>query len=528
MIHDRSAQGSSSNGPVPLDGGPRVATSPGTSLRLELEGVSKRYGTVRALENINFELRPGEIMALVGENGAGKSTLVKLLSGAIEPDSGQIRANGHDVTLGSPKKAMAAGIAVVQQEISVLDNLSAAENVLLGRAEASAIWQPGRIRRLAAPLLRSVGLGHIDSRIPAGELSVGDRQLVEIARVLGSDASVIAFDEPTAALSDAEIARVLNLIRGLCAQGRSIIYISHRLDEIFALASRVTVMRNGSSTPPVRTADLTIQQLVTAMLGRDLPQLFPERGTPREVSVEARGLAGPGIAKAVSLTARKGEIVGLIGQIGSGAVSTVRAMAGLVQGSSGAVLLEGVNVDLSSRAAGIRRGVAYCSDDRKSDGIFADVSVMRNLSSPWISRIAKLGVRSSSKERSVALDACSAFEIDPKRLDTAVGTLSGGNQQKVALGKWLGSAPKLLLVEEPTRGVDIGARAEIYARLRDLCQAGLTIVLTSTDTAEVMGLCDTIGAFFRGTLVDIRDQAEWTEEELLKAVLHPSEQRSAS
>jgi ribose transport system ATP-binding protein len=512
--------------PATVDGGLAIPENRG--LRLRLQGVSKRYGNVNALDQVDFELQAGEIMALVGENGAGKSTLVKLLSGAIEIDSGRVAIDGKDVALGNVRRSRAAGIAVVQQEISVLENLSVAENVLLGRSSAPIFWLPGRIIRAALPLLRKVGLDHIDPSAPAGELSVGDRQLVEIARVIGSNARIIAFDEPTAALSDAEITRVLALIRELSAEGRTIIYISHRLNEIFALADRVTVLRNGRSAPPVRVSEMDVHGLVTAMLGRELPKLFPERGTQGPINLEVRDLVAPGLVRPVSLTVRQGEIVGLIGQVGSGAVPTVRALAGVLDGVSGSVSLRSSKVDLASRAAGIKRGIAYCSDDRKSDGIFADLSVVRNLSSPWISRATRFGMRSTSSERRLAIEACTAFAVDPGRLNTAVGRLSGGNQQKIALGKWLGTSPQVLLVEEPTRGVDIGARAEIYARLRDLCSSGLTVVLASSDTAEVLGLCDTIGAFFRGSLVDVRPHSGWTEAELLKSVVHRADSGNPS
>ncbi|MGX7681271.1 sugar ABC transporter ATP-binding protein [Jatrophihabitans sp. DSM 45814] len=497
-----------------------LSGEPGSALRLQISSVNKRYGNVRALDEVNLQVRPGEVMALVGENGAGKSTLVKLLSGAIAIDGGSIYVDGREVSLGTTKRSHAAGIAVVQQEVSVLGNLSIAENVLLGRPGAPAFWLPRRIAREARPLLRKVGLGHLDPSAPAADLSIGDRQLIEIARVLGSDAHIIAFDEPTAALSDAEIARVLGLIRELAAEGRSIIYISHRLDEIFAVADRVTVLRNGRSSAPSSVADIEVRDLVTAMLGRELTQLFPERTALGETYLEIDQLTGTGLACPVSLTVRRGEIVGLIGQIGSGAAQALRALAGMSDGVAGQVRLDGAAVDLSSRTAGLTHGIAYCSDDRKSDGIFAELSVVRNLSSPWLTRIARAGIRSTSSERALATVACDAFGVDISRLDTAVGRLSGGNQQKIALGKWLGTSPRVLLVNEPTRGVDIGARAEIYARLRDLCATGLSIVLASSDTAEVLGLCDTVGAFFRGRLVDLRAHSNWTEAELLQAIVH--------
>jgi ribose transport system ATP-binding protein len=364
-------------------------------------------------------------------------------------------------------------------------------------------------------------LSHLDPRLPVESLSVAEMQLVEIARVLARDARILIFDEPTAALADKEIARVLDVIRALTARGCSVIYVTHRLPEVFSLSDRVTVFRNGRSLPPQPTRDLTVDGVITLMLGRELETMYPPRGTIAPAPLlTVTDLTAPGVKAPFSFSLRSGEILGLTGQLGSGASAAVRALSGTLPPDSGTVTLDGKPLSLTSRAATWGEGVAYCSADRKLDGIFAGRPIRENLSSPWLDRVSSGGFIVRRAELRRAHDVAKRFAVDARRLSSAVGTLSGGNQQKVAVGKWLGVEPRVMLLDEPTRGVDIGARAEIYRHLRDLCATGLGIVVASSDTAEVLGLSDTIATFYRGRMTALRPQGDWTEDSLLREVMH--------
>ncbi|WP_214104751.1 sugar ABC transporter ATP-binding protein [Acrocarpospora catenulata] len=490
-------------------------------LRVRARGVAKTYGAIRALADVDFDLYPGEVMALLGENGAGKSTFVKTLAGLVDPDEGEIEIDGRPTVLYPSARSQEAGIVVVHQEFGSIRALSVAENLYLGQIRTGTVWRRKDLRAHALPLLARVGLDHLDPDTLVEKLSVAECQLLEIARALSRDAKVVIFDEPTAALSDHEIERVLEIIRQLAAEGRSIIYVTHRLPEVFRLADRVTVFRNGHSSAPVPIGELDVAGVVTMMLGRELSSVYPERDTMTDEPVlQVTDLLVPGLKAPVGFTVRRGEILGLTGQIGSGSNAVCRGLAGMVPVLTGSVTVDGVALDVRSRRAGIARGVAFCSDDRKVDGMFEERTVSENLSSPWISRVARLTVVSRRRERQRTSAIASSFAIDKRRLGTQVGMLSGGNQQKVVLGKWLGTEPRVLLVEEPTRGVDVGARAEVYQRLRALCADGLAIVVASSDSAEVLGLCDTVASFYHGRLQSIRPASEWTEHDLTVEVMH--------
>jgi ribose transport system ATP-binding protein len=488
---------------------------------LAVNGLSKRYGNLQALDDVSFELRAGEVMALLGENGAGKSTFVKVLAGLVEPDHGEVVIEGTPTSVHPVSASRSAGIAVVHQEFSSVDTLTVAENLALGDPRPARFWWPPRLNRQAKALLAQVGLEHISPRTKVERLSVAEKQLLEIARVLSHGAKVVIFDEPTAALADQDIARVLDVIRGLSRSGKSIIYVTHRLGEVFRIADRITVFRNGRGLEPVATRSITPDGVVVRMLGRRLDSMYPDRpaltGDPviQVTDLRADGLDGP-----LSLTLRPGEILGLTGQLGSGVTEVLEALGGVANASSGELTIDGEVIPLSSRSRGIRHGVAFCSADRKLDGIFAEHSIIKNLSSPWLRSVSTGGLVSRARERGKAKAIATEFAIDVSRLSTPVGSLSGGNQQKVALGKWLGIRPRLLLVDEPTRGVDVGARAEIYERLRALGREGCAVIVASSDTPEVLGLCDTIATMYRGRLTALRPYDEWTEERLLLEVMH--------
>lgn len=513
---------------IKTGGGAQDAPPSGGSaapLRLQVLGVEKSYGAVQALAGVDLELRAGEIMALLGENGAGKSTLVKVLAGIERADAGEIRINGERVELGSSHRSQAAGIAVVQQEYSAVGTMTVAENLVLGRDDAGAVWRPRRLRREATRLLSEVGLEHIDPATRVETLGVAEVQLLEIARVLARDARIVIFDEPTAALAEAEIERVLRVVRRLADQGRSVIYVTHRLPEVISVTDRITVVRNSKALPPIETPGASIDDIIRMMLGRELSAMFPP--TADSLGAEAilvDRLLVNGLRSPVSLSVRKGEILGLTGQLGSGAGVVARGIAGLETILGGTIHLHGRPLTLRGRRAGIQAGIGYCSPDRKRDGIFAERSVQDNLSAPWLKSVATpLGWLKPGRERQEAKRSCEDFQIDPRRLKTPVGKLSGGNQQKVALGRWLGVEPTVLVVEAPTRGVDVGARAEIYERLRALCEQGLAVVIASSDASEVLGVCDTVATFYKGTMTAIRPRDEWTPESIAKHTMQAEE-----
>jgi len=469
---------------------------------LRMAQVSKHYGSSVALDAVDFSVERGEVMALLGENGAGKSTLVKVLAGLEQPDSGTIEIEDRAVDLRSRSQARAAGIAYVAQELSILDHMSVAENVFLGDTSFGWLRRPSMLAKKAAPFLDLVGLGSIDPLKSAGSLSIAERQLVEIARLLSRSARIAILDEPTAALSDAETARVENVVMTLAAKGCSVIYVTHRLGEVFRLSQRVTILRNGRNFPAFPTRNIDVDGLIERMLGRRLDQMFPPRRAGEgDVVMSLRGCSTPGVRLPVSLEVRRGEILGFAGQLGSGAGAMIQAIAGARPLTAGTMTLEGCSYAPRSVRKAIRSGVAYCSDDRKRDGIFLGRPILENLSAPALERVTRFGLIDPRRERNLANGVAERFEIDRRRFGSAARTLSGGNQQKVALGKWIGTDPKVLLVEEPTRGVDVGARAEIYRHLRTLADQGLAVIFASSDTQEVHGLADRVATFYHGRLV---------------------------
>ncbi len=499
---------------------------------LEMTNITRNYGAIQALQGVDFNLRRGEVMALVGENGAGKSTLVKIIGGFDDNHGGTILRNGKPIELESPVQAESYGIAIAQQELSLIPTMTVAENIFLASPKQN-MWSTIRQKaKLARTYLDQVGLAEVDPMARVDRLSVGEQHLVEVARLIARDAEILILDEPTAALGEAESRRILAMARKLADAGKSIIYVSHRMDEIFEIGDRVTVLRDGQSQPPVDVSQLNVHMLIERMLGRKLENMFPDRGpkpSRSEVVLEVDELWPDGIVVPVTLKIRTGEIFGLAGQLGSGSGYLLAALGGSRQTRSGTVRVKlGEEDDADFReflpkspAEAIKNRIAYCSSDRKRDGLYLERPIIENLSSPAIERVSTFGWLNHAKERRLALELGEAMTVDTTRLQDESQVLSGGNQQKVTVGKWLSIQPRVLLIDEPTRGVDVGARSEIYQRLRDLADSGVAIVFASTDIQEITYLPDRIATFYRGQHISTFKTYGDESERILKEITHP-------
>ena len=470
---------------------------------LEARTVSKRFGPLEALRDVSFAVQPGEVRALCGENGAGKSTLVKIFTGMHQPDSGTIVVDGREHRIRNPQESQRLGIAYVSQELSIAPYLSVLDNIWLGHRAVPFFHRRASMRQTAREALDLVGLDRRMVDRTAGELSLGERQLLEIARMLVRDARVLILDEPTATLSDGEIARVFDTLRRLRQNGRTVIFITHRLGEIFDVCDSVTVLRNGRIVGTHPVADMSRSGLIELMLGRPLDEMYPEMDHPTGRTVlTVKGLTVPGAVDRLSFELSERRIVCLAGQIGSGAAEAIRAVAGLLHRASGDVLVNGVLLPLGSVPAALARNVRYVSDDRAGEGLFLDLPIRDNLVATRLATLGRFGLLSRGRLQRSANQLAAAVGLDRRRLALPVRQLSGGNQQKIAIGRSLmpGDGGTLLMIE-PTRGVDVGARADIYRLMRELCRRGLAILMTSTDLEEVVGMSDTVITMYRGSKV---------------------------
>ncbi|MCL6526683.1 MAG: sugar ABC transporter ATP-binding protein [Thermaceae bacterium] len=465
---------------------------------LQLEGLEKRFGGIQALRGVSFDLRPGEIHALLGENGAGKSTLIKILSGAYRPDSGRIVLEGVETTFASPRQAQAAGIATIYQETSLYPDLSVLENLFMGHQPMRGgriNWVQMNVR--AKELLERLGM-ELPLRARLGDLGKARAQLVEIAKALLQQARILILDEPTAALTTRDAERLMEVVRGLRAQGVAMIYITHRLEEVFALADRVTVLRDGEVAGSAQAGGFDSNWLISRMVGRAAGQLFPRNPRPQgKPLLEVRGLSGAGLLKEVSFTVHEGEIVGLAGLVGSGRTEVARAIFGLDRREGGEILLEGKPVPPNPQAA-IERGVAMLPEDRGRQGLILPFSLGKNMTLPLL-RLG--GWLDRGLEEQVFQEFSRKLDIRPPLASLAASALSGGNQQKVVIAKWLATRPKVLILDEPTQGVDVGAKAEIHRLMDDLVSQGLGILMISSELVEVLGMADRILVMHRGRLV---------------------------
>lgn len=495
---------------------------------LELSEVAKAFGAVIALRSGSLRVQSGSIHALVGENGAGKSTLVKIVAGLYRRDGGEFRLDGEDVDFTSTAQSKAAGVAVIYQEPTLFPDLSVTENIFMGR---QIVGRFGRIDRKAMRheverLFTRLGVA-IDPDRPAEGLSIADQQVIEIAKAVSLDAKLLVMDEPTAALSGVEVERLFTIARSLRDEGRGLIFISHRFDEVFALCDTVTVMRDGAyiSTTPI--ADTTPAELVRQMVGRDVTDLFPKQdaviGAPL---LEVEHLTSPGVFHDITFSVRSGEIVGLAGLVGAGRSEVARAVFGIDDYREGTVSMKGHRIRGGRPTDAMRAGLALVPEDRRKQGLVIESGVGRNITMAIRRQLSRFGLLTTGVENRAAREWASRLEVKSHALDTPAATLSGGNQQKVVLAKWLATEPDVLIIDEPTRGIDIGTKAEVHRLLSELAGQGMGILMISSELPEVLGMADRVLVMREGQITAEIHRAEATSENVMFAATHASEQHS--
>lgn len=488
---------------------------------LEVEGLTRRYPGVVAVDGVDFSLRPGEVHALLGENGAGKSTFIKMLGGAVRPNDGTIRINGARVDFRSPAEALAAGIAIIYQELVLCPHLSVAENVLMGhlpRTGGVAVDWPAARQRVAA-LLAQLGVS-LPLDTPVRRLSTAQQQLVEIAKALSRDSRILVLDEPSAALGQRDLEHLFGVITHLKAQGVAIVYISHRLEEVFSIADRVTVLKDGRLAGSWPIGMVTMPRLVRAMTGRDLGMTATAKEDANApVRLEVRGLGRQGAFSDVSLTLRAGEIVGIAGLVGSGRTELLRAIFGADQPERGEIVVDGLSVRFRSPAQALRRGLGLLPEDRKTQGLLLDRALRENVTLASLRRFTRFGILRPGREERAVRGLMAELQIAARGPGQPVVTLSGGNQQKVVLARWLARQCGILLFDEPTRGVDVGAKEEIYRLMQALAAHGAAVLVVSSELKELFAICPRILVMREGRMVGEFAGATRREEDVVDAML---------
>jgi len=489
---------------------------------LRATDISKSYDGVDALKSATFELRAGEVHALVGENGAGKTTLIKIISGAVVADTGKLELESTLVADHSPGRAKSLGITAIYQEPALFPELSVAENIALGR-EAERLWR--RVdwknrRKRAAELLAEVG-ARINVEAEAGELTMPEQQLVEIARAIGAKSRVLIMDEPTASLSKEDTENLYRVIGKLREQGVGIIYITHRLEELPVIADRVTVLRDGQVVGTYAMDHIDRGELIRLMVGRELSAVFPKREVERgEVALELKGVGARASGlRDIDLTVRRGEIVGLAGLVGAGRTELARIVFGLDHADSGEVRVHGTPVPIRNPSDAIACGIAYVPEDRRRQGVILDMPVSANITLASLKRLKRFGSFDFQRERQIAGEYVQRFAIKTPSIFDHVSTLSGGNQQKVAVSRWLATKPSVLILDEPTQGIDVGAKAEIHALMGELASHGMAILMISSDLPEVLGMSDRIAVMHAGTIAGIVDAHDATQQQIMALAL---------
>ena len=487
---------------------------------LRMRGIRKSFPGVLALDGVDLEVRAGEVHVLLGENGAGKSTLMKILSGALRSDSGTIELAGRGVAIAGPAHAQALGIRIIYQELNLVPQLSAAENIFLGcePTRGFGVVDRARLEREAGEKLAALGV-RVDPVRPVQELGIAQQQMVEVAKALHGEARVLIMDEPTSALTESEIEVLFAAIQSLTARGVAIVYISHRLEEVERIGTRVSVLRDGRHVATHRVGELSLAELVRLMANRELKEHFPKRRVARgEELLRVEGLRG-GILQDVAFSVHRGEVVALAGLLGAGRTEVARAITGADPPQAGRVSVHGRELTLRAPRDAIRRGMGFLPEDRKTQGLVLERSVAENLALPSAPRLSRFGWMKRAAERALAAAAVADLRIKTPSLEQKVVLLSGGNQQKVVLGKWLAADVDLLVIDEPTRGIDVAAKVEIYEEMNRLTAKGAGILMISSELPEVLGMSDRILVMRQGRIVAELDARGATQEQVLRAAL---------
>ncbi len=492
------------------------------TLLVEAKSISKSFDGVTALRGVDFELRSGEVHALVGENGAGKSTLIKIITGAVVPDSGTLAVSGTTLPHNSPALARSLGIAAIYQQPALFPHLSVAENIAWA-GESRGLWR--RVdrktqKRQALELLRQAGAAIEPERL-ASSLSMPEQQMVEIAKAIGVSARILILDEPTASLNDREVDRLFQVIATLRAGGCGMIYISHRLEEVFAIANRITVLRDGEIVATRNTGEWNRAALIESMAGRSITAVFPKREVAiGETALELRNVCSVAAGvRDISLSVRKGEILGIAGLTGSGRTELAETIFGLRGTDSGEILVNGRHLCAHSPAQAIEEGVAYVPEDRRRHGTVPEMPIAANTTLASLESVSHWGWLDTARENAVAERYVNELQVKTGSVRTTAGTLSGGNQQKVALARWLATKPKVLILDEPTQGVDVGAKSEIHRLMGDLAERGLAILMISSELPEVLGMSDRIAVMYRGAIAGILPRRDATQQKILTLAL---------
>lgn len=488
---------------------------------LRMEHINKSFGGVKALRDVSFEANAGEVHALMGENGAGKSTLIKILSGAYTKDSGSIYVGGEEVHVSKPKDALACGISVIYQELEIIPHLTVAENVMIDEIgkESKIDWKGMRER--AGELLESLGFSDIDVNRPAGSFSVAYQQVIEIAKALSRNARVLVFDEPTAVLTNNEVDKLFDIIEMLRDKGTCIIYVSHRLEEIFRICDKITVLKDGAYVDTVNVADTTNDELVTMMVGRKLTDMYPERhATIGDVVFEAKNITSGKEVRDVSFSVRAGEVLGFSGLVGAGRTETMQAIFGARPLDSGEVFVDGKRVVNHSPRDGLKNGIGMVPEDRRRDGVILGMPIYVNGTLTILDRLSGMfGRIDRGQEASIVDDLMDRLHVKAASTKSPVSSLSGGNQQKISLMKWLAAEGRVLILDEPTRGVDVGAKAEIYSIINELAEQGLAIVMVSSEMPELIGVCDRVLVMRLGSIAGELKKGEITEQNMIRLAM---------
>jgi ribose transport system ATP-binding protein len=493
--------------------------------RVELRNISKSFGGIAALKNVTLKVLPGEIHALVGENGAGKSTLMKILSGAYTKDTGQIFIDDTEVQIRNTHDSKKLGIGIIYQEFSLVPELSVAENIFLNKLSVTGFWMKwGKMKKKAEELINSIGFS-INPSLKAGDLSIAQQQIVEIAKALSEPVRVLVLDEPSAVLGTQEIQKLFDTLKRLKKEGVAIIYISHHLSEIFQIADRITVLKDGISSGSLLVSETDRDSVIKLMLGRSLDTMYPLRDSIIGEEVLKVVDIGQGEkVKGVSLAIRRGEILGIAGLVGSGRSETVRAIFAADKRRKGRILLSGKELRLRSPRKAVQMGIGMVPEDRKQHGVILSLTVKENISLTNFKGITDyFGFIKAKKESNNTIDLIRKLTIKAENENQEVSNLSGGNQQKVALAKWLNRDCRVMIIDEPTRGVDIGAKVEIYNLINELAQKGVAIIVISSETSELMGICDRIIVMRKGQIQGELTKQEFSEEEILRLSLGVSE-----